>query len=142
MELAEIFNMLANGIDPSTGEVFDISLLGRDEAYSAFKQLKTVVSEEHKKASKKGRYRRLCDEYPDYIVLVKMGVFYTAYGEAAEILGQILGYKVAYMSGYTPTTGGPDLNAIVAGLQAAKLSYIVFNGSVIEDKFDGNNPFI
>ena len=142
MELKEIFEKLAEGVDPTTGEVFDLALLGEWDTYSAFKILKTVVSEEHKKISKKGRYRTLCEEYPEHIVIVKMGYFYTAYNESAEIMGQVLGYKVAYMSGHTPTTGGPDLSIIAERLRAAGLSYVAFNGEIIEDRYDGKNPFV
>ena len=109
MELKEIFEKLAEGVDPTTGEVFDLALLGEWDTYSAFKNLKAVVSEEHKKVSQKGKYRILCEEYPEHIVMIKLGYYYTAFNESAEIMGQILDYKVAYLGGRTPMTGGPDL---------------------------------
>ena len=142
MEIQNIIEMLANGINPLTGEVFDTSVFGEKDTYVSFRKLKAVVIEEHKKMSRKGSYRRLCEEYPEHIIIVKMGLFYSAFNESAEILGQIMDYKVSYMSGHTPITGGPDLCVIAEKLQAAKLSYIVFNNNEIEDKYDGKNPFI
>ena len=141
MEIHEIFDMLAEGIDPTTGEVFDVSIFGQWNTYSSFKRLKDVVSAERKKTSKKGIYRKLCDEYPGHIVLIKSGFFYSAYNESAEVLGQAMGYKVAYINGTTPTTGGPDLCIIAEKLRAADLSYIAFNHGEIKDRFEGKNPF-
>ena len=142
MEIKEILELLSSGIDPTTGELFDLSIFGKKDTYEAFKALKEVAVSEHKKASQKGRYARLCLEYPDRIVIVKTGYFYSAYNECAEILGQVMGYKVAYLSGRTPTTGGPDLGIIADRLQSKDLSYIVFNGDEIEEKYDGKNPFV
>ncbi len=143
MEIREILDMLSQGIDPTTGEVFDVSIFGQWKTYASFKQLRTVVSEERKKASKKGSYNKLCEEYPEHIVLVKMGYFYSAFHKSAEVLGQAMDYKVAYMNeGKTPITGGPDLCIIAEKLQAANLSYIAFNHGEIEDRFDGKNPFV
>ncbi len=141
MEITEIFNMLADGINPTTGEVIDVAEFGNWKNYDAFKKLRAVVSEEHRRVSKRGMYRKHCEEYPAHIVIVKSGYFYTAYNESAEILGQVMGYKVSLLSGHTPTTGGPDLCSIAERLRAAGLSYIAFNSEVIEDRYDGKNPF-
>ncbi len=142
MDIQEIFELLANGVDPTTGEVFDTSCYGQRDVYQAYKKLKDVVSAEHKKVSKKGSYKKLCEEYPEHLILIKAGYFYNAYNESAEILGQVLGYKVAALSGHTPVTGGPDLSIIADGLRAANLSYIAFNNDMIEDRYDGKNPFV
>ncbi len=139
MDIAAILNMLADGIDPSTGEVFDISVFGQEDVLIALTKLKNAV----RKASKKGKYRKLCDEHPGHIVLIKTGYFYTAYYESAEILGQIMGYKVGYANeGRTPVTGGPDLCIIAERLQASNISYVAYNHGEIEDSFDGKNPFL
>ena len=142
MEIKEILTSLAAGIDPTSGEVFDTAVFGQRDVYAAYKQLKEVVSEEHKKVSKAGSYRKLCEQYPDHIILIKAGYFYSAFNESAEVLAQVAGYKVGYMSGSTPTTGCPDLCSITEKLHAANLSYIAFNNGEIEDRYDGKNPFI
>ncbi len=142
MELHVIFDFFANRVDPTMGEIFDAALLAKKDTYSAFKRLRDVVSEERKKISKKGSYRKLCEEYPNHLVLLKMGYFYAAFNDAAEIIGQIMNYKVSLIGGHTPYTGGPDLSIIAESLRSAGLSYIVFNDEKIEDRLDGKNPFI
>ena len=142
MTIKDILNSLADGIDPTTGEVFDIAVFGQWDVYNAYRRLKEVVSVEHKKVSKAGSYRRLCEQYPDHIILIKAGYFYSAYSECAEVLAQVTGYKLAFLSGHTPTTGCPDLCSIAEKLHAANISYIAFNNGEIEDRFDGKNPFI
>ena len=139
VEIADILNMLADGIDPTTGEVFDISAFGQEDVLAAFARLKDTV----KKSAKKGKYKKLCEKYPKHIVLVKSGYFFSAYFESAEVLGQIMNYKIGYTNeGRTPVTGGPDLCIIAERLHAANLSYIAFNHGEVEDRFDGRNPFV
>ena len=49
MEIKEIIQLLAQGVNPATGEVFDLSVLGQDDVYAAVKLLKDAASREHKK---------------------------------------------------------------------------------------------
>ncbi len=139
MEIAEILDMISDGINPSTGEILDMSVFEQEETLAAFKKLKKAIT----KPAKKGNYRKLCDKYPGHIVLVKVGFFYSAYFESAEILGQVMGYKVAYTNeGRTPMTGGPDLCTIAEKLRAANISYVAINHGEVEDRFEGKDPFI
>ena len=142
MTIKEIFDYLSEGIDPTTGEVFDLSLLGQDETYASFSVLKEIAREERRKTTKKGNYKKLCEEYPGHIVIIKTGYFYTAFFESAEVLGAVMDYKVSYIHGKTAVTGGPDLSIIADKLHAAGLSYIAFNHGEVEDRFDGKNPFL
>ena len=139
MEIKDILDSLANGVDPTTGEIFDKSVFEQKDIREAFDRLKVAF----KKAGKKSKYKARCEQYPEHIILIKAGYFYSAFYQSAEILGQVMGYKVVYMyDGEVAYTGGPDLCIIADGLRAAGLSYIAFNGDEIEDRYDGKNPFI
>lgn len=140
-DLKTIFSQLAAGIDPTTGKMFSKAQFAEYENYAAFKDLKKTIKEERDKVSNKGIYKRLCEEYPEHLVIIKAGYFYSAFNESAEVISQVLGYRLGLSSGHHPSTGSSDLKGMADGLRSANLSYVVYTDGRIEDKFDGNNPF-
>lgn len=142
MELQEVFDMLADGINPTTGEVFDLSAFNDEAVQNAFKKLKNTFAKQTRKTQKKGNYARLCEAHPEHLILVKTGIFYSAFNEAAEIFAQIMGYNVGYTNDGIAVSGGPDLSIIAERLQATNISYIAYRNGEIEDQYDGKNPFI
>jgi len=87
-------------------------------------------------------YKQIMASYPEYVIIMKEGYFYSAHYESAYILNDVLGYKVGDNPALGPSTGGPVLAIIVNALRRAKISYIVVEDESITERYDGSNPFL
>ena len=87
---------------------------------------------------KKNTYTYWEQNYSNYVVVKKEGSFWTARGESAEILNDILGYKLGGNPD-RPMTGSPSLDPIVSALKKTGYDYIVVEDAQIIDSSDGNN---
>ena len=94
-------------------------------------------SEPLKEKSRK-RYSDWAAEYPEYVVVKKMGYYYSSYGNSALILNELLGYKLVYTSkNNLAYTGGTSRTKIEEALQSANISYIVVESEEIVAVYDG-----
>lgn len=81
------------------------------------------------------RYADWSEEYPNHLILVRAGLFYMSWGRSAEILNEILDYKLAYSSKRNiPYTGGTSLSVIQDALSHNHINYIVIEGDNIIDR--------
>ncbi len=87
-------------------------------------------------------YKKYMASYPEYVIIMKEGAFYSAHYKSAYILNDVLGYKVGDNPALGPTTGGPALSIIVNALRRARISYIVVEDESITERYDGSNPFL
>ena len=72
------------------------------------------------------RYRNLEEQFPNFVILQKEGFMYTARGESADILRDILGYEIVEPDfGRRRFTGGPDIIKIENALENFGYNYIV-----------------
>jgi len=84
---------------------------------------------------KRNSYAYWENEYPDYVVVKKEGAFWTCRGKSAEILNDILGYRLGGSSD-KPVTGSPALEPITVGLNRNKVKYIVVEDCEITEQSD------
>lgn len=94
---------------------------------------------EKRKKNRSKRYTAWMEEYPGYIIIKKEGYFWSARGESAKKLNELLGFNLGG-SDRRPVTGSPSLKKITDGLDGKRVSYIV----VADDKIkkmvrDGQN---
>ena len=82
-------------------------------------------------------YKKFMASYPEYVIIMKEGYFYSAHYESAYILNDVLGYKVGDNPVLGPTTGGPVLSIIANALRSARISYIVVEDESITERYDG-----
>ena len=81
----------------------------------------------------KKRYSDWIEEYPGFVIIRKEGFFYTARGEYAEILHELLGYKIGYF-GNIKVTGSPKIETIEEVLIANQIDFIVIVKNEIRTK--------
>ena len=88
-----------------------------------------------KKMPGKDSYAYWADKYPDHVVIKKEGYFWTCRGDSARTVSDVLGYRLGGNPG-NPTTGSPNLDAMVAGLNRHEVSYVVIEDGEIVDQGD------
>ena len=136
--ITEIIEQIASGVDPTTGEAVDIEALREDpDLMRAIKKLNKAFF------INKGysAYSRYEDQYPEHVIIMKEGKFYSSHNASAQVLNRELGYKlVRDMSGRV-TTGGPNIDKITGALKTKGYSFIDDEGGIIKQKYDGYNPF-
>ena len=101
---------------------------------------KTAVASVLQKAKSKrmpgkDSYAYWADKYPDHVVIKKEGYFWTCRGDSARTVSDVLGYRLGGNPG-NPTTGSPNLDAMVAGLNRHEVSYVVIEDGEIVDQGD------
>ena len=74
-------------------------------------------------------------QYPNHVIIKKEGAFWTTRNESAEVLNEVLGYKIGESFGH-PMTGSPALDPIIAGLKANRINYIAIEDGQIIDRAD------
>ena len=137
--IAEVLEKLANGIDITTGEVFDTEKYrGDPQIISAIQQLQRVFYNK----KKGGIYQKYENTYPEHIIIMKEGYFYSAHNNSAIHLAQIMGYSVMQDFWGRNTTGGPNIDKIRQTLNNTNYSFIIVEKDFITFKKDGLNPFI
>lgn len=133
-KIAEILESIASGIDPITGEVFEIELLREDPSIKqAIKKLRAVFL--NKKSN--SIYEKYEGLYPEHIIIMKEGYFYRSHNTSALIINRELGYKLREDLYGRLTTGGPDLDKITKALTKEDHSFIVVESREITQKYDG-----
>ncbi|MBO4374345.1 MAG: ATP-dependent helicase, partial [Lachnospiraceae bacterium] len=94
----------------------------------------------HKKGKKKNTggkdtYVSWAERFPEHVIVKKEGAFWTTRGKSAEVLNQVLGYKLGGKPG-AYMTGSPAIDPIVQGLNENRISFIVVEGGKIIDQSD------
>ena len=72
--------------------------------------------------------------FPNYVVVRKEGCYYSARNESAQILHEILGYKLGTIGTGTLITGCPIVEPIVEALVCNKINFIIIENNEITDK--------
>lgn len=80
--------------------------------------------------AKEFMHKTLKELFPDYIVLIKIGTFYEAYGDDANILSFLFSYKIRTV-GENISCGFPinSLNRIISILDRKSINYLVVDKS-------------
>jgi len=87
------------------------------------------------RSGNKNTYAYWANEYSDYVVIKKEGAFWTCRGDSAEMVSEILGYRLGGNPD-KPVTGSPNLDPMVDGLNHHHISYIVVEDGDIIDQGD------
>lgn len=136
--IAQIIKLIASGVDPSTGEVFDIELLrGSPDITNAIKMLNNAFLVKKSNLT----YSKFEELYPEHVIIMKEGCFYSAHNASAQVLNRELEYKLAEDIFGRLTTGGPDIDKITRILTEENYSYIVIEAGEITQRYDGRYPF-
>jgi len=90
---------------------------------------------------KKKKYNDFETEYPEHLVIEHAGYFYSAYNSSAEVLANVMNYKLGTNYQGIKVTGGPSLDKIVATLLQEKIRFIVIEDGEIIEQSEGNNRF-
>lgn len=82
--------------------------------------------------------------HKEYIVLVKIGKFYSAYGKDAVILSYIFQYKVKYVENNIQSVGFSEgaLNKVLTKLEEFKINYLILdrrNDYEVDEKSNNKN---
>lgn len=82
--------------------------------------------------------------HKEYVVLVKIGKFYSAYGKDAVILSYIFRYKVKYVENNVQSVGFPEgaLNKVISKLEELKINYLILdrrNNYEVDEKSNNKN---
>lgn len=80
-------------------------------------------------------------KYPKFVILIKVGNFYEAYGEEAYIMMNLFNYNIRTVND-TVRVGFPVIsyNKVIDKFNAFKINYIVCeNENIIKKKFNHNN---
>ena len=137
-KIAEILELIASGIDPITGEVFDTELIRGDPSVTqAIKKLRKVYLNKRSNSI----YRKYEGLYSGHVIIMKEGCFYSSHNNSAQVINRELGYKLAEDIFGRITTGGPDLDKITKGLTKEGYSFVVVEDGEITQKYDGQYPF-
>lgn len=91
--------------------------------------MKNITSEKWK------TYAEWSEEYPNYLVLLRAGYYYSSWGKSAEVLNEVLGYNLSYSSKRkVPFTGGTNLDNITNALNRNNINYIVIEYNEITEQ--------
>lgn len=86
----------------------------------------------------KNLYFNLKDKYPDYLVLIKVGVFYITFDKDATILNYLYNYQIN-----KDKVGFPIklIDKIITSLDNMRLNYFIYDNETeyLENNFNGNN---
>ena len=135
---SELIDMIAQGIDPTTGEVIDVEVLKRDtEFLASIKRLNRTYN----KSRSGSKYRKFEELYPRHVVVMKEGYFYSVHNASAKVLNYVLDYKLVDDYWGRVTTGGPDPEKIAGALRDNGFSYIIVEGDVIAEEYNGRDSF-
>ena len=137
-QIVEYLELISQGIDPATGEVLEIEELKKDPSFiKAFAQLKRVFKGHHADS----RYKEYEKQFPDAVIVMKEGYFFAAHNASAVVLNHILDYRTFVDSAGRTTTGGPDIEKIIAALEAKNYSFVFVEMGSIVKQACAANPF-
>ncbi len=101
------------------------------------------VDEEEKEepvTNNKKKYSQWVEEYPDFVVIRKEGVFYIVRGDSARIIGEITNLILSESD--NPVTGTPGLQTMTRVLMVNEINYVVIEDEkVVENKTFPENRF-
>lgn len=138
-EIALLISQIAQGVDPTSGEIFEIEeLRGNVDVELALYRLLNAY---YRPKSQRGVYAKMENDYPEHAVIMKEGFFFSAHNKSAYVLRWSMDYNIGLDMFGRPTTGGPDIDKIVNTLMVNNISFIVVESGAIVTKFDGDNPF-
>lgn len=88
----------------------------------------------------KKRYFDWVYEFPKFVIIRKEGYYYSARNESAEVLHDLLGFRLG-IQGTSVVTGCPVVEPIIEALAAAETNYIVIedNEIVHKEEFENSN---
>ena len=89
------------------------------------------------KMGKGSLYSYFDSKYPNHVIIQKEGFFYAAHGRSADVLGDVMDYKIAQDKNGISITGGPDLSKIADRLIELQIPFIALLYGEIEEKYDG-----
>lgn len=136
--IAEMLNMVTEGIDPSTGEIIDAEELKKDPVFQeALKRL----SRRYRTVSSGSVYAQFEEAFPYHAIVMTEGYFYAVHNKSAFVLNELLGYKVVLDFFSRPTTGGPDYEKISSIFKSEGISYVLISKGALVEQYDGINPF-
>lgn len=136
--LSEFLDMIAEGIDPSTGEVLDIEALKKD---SDFLNSVKKLNRTYREARTSSKYKKYEELYPQHVIVMKEGFFYSAHNDSASVLNYVLDYKLAEDYRGRISTGGPDAEKIAGALKDNDFSFIIVESGKITEEYAGRNAF-
>lgn len=87
------------------------------------------------------KYNLYKNKYPKYIVLMKIGIFYEAYGEDVYILNNLFSYKIKEVNG-VKRVGFPmcSYDKVISKFKSFKINYVIIDDDeVFRKKFNFNN---
>lgn len=87
------------------------------------------------------KYNLYKNKYSKYIVLLKIGIFYEAYGEDVYILNNLFSYKIKEING-VKRVGFPvcSYDKVISKIKSFKINYVIIDDDeVIRKKFNFNN---
>lgn len=87
------------------------------------------------------KYNLYKNKYSKYIVLMKVGIFYEAYGEDVYILNNLFSYKIKEING-VKRVGFPicSYDKVISKLKCFKINFVIIeDDEVIRKKFNFNN---
>lgn len=86
----------------------------------------------------KNLYFNLKDKYPDYLVLIKVGVFYITFDKDATILNYLYNYQIN-----KDKVGFPIklIDKIITSLDNMRLNYFIYDNETefLDNNFNDNN---
>lgn len=87
------------------------------------------------------KYNLYKNKYSKYIVLIKVGIFYEAYGEDVYILNNLFSYKIKEING-VKRVGFPisSYDKVISKFRCFKINYVIVeDDDVTRKKFNFNN---
>lgn len=88
----------------------------------------------------KDTYNRYKQKYPKFVIMIKCGSFYEAYGEEAYILNNLFDYKIKDVGGLKRVRFPIiSFNKVIDKLKRFKINYIIVENGVKKKKFNKNN---
>lgn len=137
-DIVNLLELIATGINPTTGEIFETENLRGDPAIkdAIFHLIKVYMNDDIMPV-----YLQFEKRFPGYVIIQKRGCFYTAYNDSAEILSAVLGYRL-YIDAYgRRVVSGSDMRKMAIILAKSCVKFVVFNGKKIICQVDKAHPF-
>lgn len=135
-----ILEMIADGVDPTSGEVIDCDILKNAPSFQdVLKKLRRTYAKREKGG---GLYKQYEESFPHHAIVMREGYIYTVHNRSAVVLNETMDYNLFVDNLDRLTTGGPDYEKIARTLRDDGLSFIILDQGEIVDQNDENDPFI
>ncbi len=80
-------------------------------------------------------------QFPEYIIIKKIGCFYETFNKSAKVLSRVMEYKLYEDINGRLKAGGPDCDKIIRILKAEDYNFLIIENNKIVDGHSGRNPF-